>query len=95
MNPFDVKAHNERKLNENISQLAPPNSHLSLTTSLKSTMATAQARKHSGSFDCVPGDWPKTAGPISVTLTVKRNKHLLKKMIENLTKISYELHNTM
>jgi hypothetical protein len=58
-------------------------------------MATAKRRASSGSFDCVPGEWPKTAGPISVTLSVKRNKNLLKKIIENLTKISYELHNAM
>ena len=43
----------------------------------------------------MPEEWPKAAGPVSVTLQVKRNKTLLKKMIENLTKISYELHNNL
>jgi hypothetical protein len=80
VSPEDIKAKNEQILHENYHTLEPTRA---AHNSLKSTMATAHARKRSdsGSFDCVPGDWPKTAGPINVTFSVKRNKNLLKRLI--------------
>lgn len=59
--PNDVREHNERKLNEFPAQLAPTKTN---HQSLKSTMATAKRRASSGSFDCVPNEWPKAAGPV-------------------------------